>query len=113
MAVIYGTIGPDTRSGTPENDTVYGQGMAMIIVCPVTTSCNKLVTTSCMAAQVTITWWQHWNDYINGGIGNDKLAGGAGNDIYVVGSTSDIISENPNEGNWYSQFLRQLTLGTT
>jgi len=37
MAVIYGTIG-SIQMG-PENDTVYGWAEAMIIVCPVTTSC--------------------------------------------------------------------------
>jgi len=57
MAVIYGTIGPDTRNGTPENDYMAGLQMAMAIVCPVTTSCMvKLVTTSCMVVPVTIAF---------------------------------------------------------
>jgi len=93
MAVIYGTIGPDTEMGLGKwhriwlgwdgndnsvsgDDKLYGQA-----------GNDKLY-----GGTVTIAWMAA-NDYINGGIGNDKLAGGAG-DIYVVGSTSDIITEN-------------------
>jgi len=56
MAVIYGTIGPDTKWDS-ENDTVYGwagDGNDNSV-----SGDDKLygqVTTSCMAAQVTITW---------------------------------------------------------
>jgi Ca2+-binding RTX toxin-like protein/subtilisin-like proprotein convertase family protein len=36
---------------------------------------------------------------LDGEGGNDTMIGGAGNDIYFVDSTSDLVVENPNEGN--------------
>ncbi len=101
MVVIYGTIGPDTRNGTPENDTIYGwagDGNGNSV-----SGDDNLYGQAGDDNLYGGTGNDELdggggNDYINGGIGNDKLAGGAGDDIYVVGSTSDIISENPNEG---------------
>jgi Ca2+-binding RTX toxin-like protein len=39
------------------------------------------------------------DNVIDGKGGDDTMIGGAGNDIYVVDSTSDLVMENPNEGN--------------
>lgn len=39
------------------------------------------------------------NDTLNGGTGNDSMAGGLGDDTYVVDNVSDVIVENPGEGN--------------
>jgi VCBS repeat-containing protein len=39
------------------------------------------------------------NDRLNGGGGGDTMIGGAGNDSYFVDSTSDVVVENPGEGN--------------
>src|SRR5205085_1867995 len=39
------------------------------------------------------------NNALDGKGGADVMQGGAGNDIYFVDSTSDVVTENPNEGN--------------
>jgi Ca2+-binding RTX toxin-like protein len=102
MAVIYGSIGPDTRNGTPENDTIYGwatDGNGNSV-----SGDDKLYGQAGNDKLYGGTsndslYGGTGNDYINGGIGNDKLAGGTGSNVYIVGSTSDIITENPNQGN--------------
>jgi Ca2+-binding RTX toxin-like protein len=39
------------------------------------------------------------NDFLDGKGGADTMIGGAGNDWYFVDSTSDLVTENPGEGN--------------
>lgn len=39
------------------------------------------------------------NDWLDGGAGIDRLSGGIGDDTYVVDSKSDVVIENPGEGN--------------
>ena len=38
------------------------------------------------------------NDLLDGGTGRDLMAGGLGGDTYIVDSVTDIVVENPNEG---------------
>ena len=53
---------------------------------------------------VMISFWQKWDDtldggngadYLNGGARGDAMSGGDGDDIYVIDSTSDTVTENP------------------
>jgi Tol biopolymer transport system component len=38
-------------------------------------------------------------DTLNGGIGADAMSGGDGNDVYFIDNVSDVVVENPNQGN--------------
>jgi len=67
--VIYGTIGPDTRNGTPENDTIYGWA---------TDGNGNSVS----------------GDDKHGQAGNDKLYGGTSNDslMAVPATTTSMVA---------------------
>jgi trimeric autotransporter adhesin len=39
------------------------------------------------------------NDFLDGKGGDDTMVGGAGDDLYLVDSASDLVTENPGEGN--------------
>ncbi len=83
MAVIRGTVGNDTLTGTQFADTLFG------------------------FAGNDLLLGRGGNDVLNGGAGNDTLdggngidtlIGGAGNDTYRINNTNDIINEAVNGG---------------
>jgi len=51
------------------------------------------------------------NNTLDGKGGDDTMIGGAGNDTYFVDSTSDLIQENPNEGNDIAYASVDFTIG--
>src|SRR5262249_47898299 len=51
------------------------------------------------------------NNTLDGKGGDETMIGGAGNDIYFVDSTSDLIQENPNEGNDIAYASVDFTIG--
>src|SRR5262249_1674056 len=78
-ASIDYTVGPDVES------VVLIEGAGNINAAGTNTA-NSLVDNS-------------GNNTLDGKGGADTMIGGAGNDIYFVDSTSDLVMENPNEGN--------------
>lgn len=84
--VIFGTLGDDTRDGTPGTDIMFGL------------SSNDLLRSDggadCIAGgsgNDTLLAGDG-NDFVSGGSGNDRLSGGAGNDELRGGSGDDRIS---------------------
>jgi Ca2+-binding RTX toxin-like protein len=75
QAFLYGFALNDTLSGGAADDQLYG-GLG-----------NDLLN------------GRAGNDLLDGGAGIDTLVGGLGNDSYFVDLTTDIVTENPSEGN--------------
>jgi Ca2+-binding RTX toxin-like protein len=83
MAIINGTIGPDTLDGTSGDDEIYGDAGNDIL--------RGLLGNDYIEGGGD-------NDFIDGGAGFDTMLGGTGNDVYVVDSRYDVVTEAAGEG---------------
>ena len=75
MATIFGTNGPDSRTGTNEDDVIYGQLQGS----PPEADLGNDTLSGGNGADVIYGWGG--DDSLSGDLANDTLYGGAGNDL--------------------------------
>ena len=84
--IVVGTIGDDTRTGTPQTDIMFGLGGSDVL--------RGAARPDCLTGQsgADQLFGGPGGDYLFGGLGNDRLAGAAGNDQLHGESGSDRIT---------------------
>lgn len=114
MAIIYGTTGPDTRTGNSGNDTIFGWANGGNANSP---SGNDTLNGAAGNDNLFGGTGNDdligslGNDTLDGGLGSDFLNGGVGNDIYIIDSITDTITEAANSGTDTVQSAVTYTLG--
>jgi Ca2+-binding RTX toxin-like protein len=118
--IINGGAGADTMIGGIGNDTYFVDNVGDVVIENANQG-NDIVYTSidytlpAMVESVVLQGTSNinaagnssdnalignsGNNTLDGKAGNDTMIGGAGNDVYFIDSSSDLVIENPNEGN--------------